>query len=80
MVRALDDAISGKGQARVNGAGLRVRLSDSLAGEVLGKLDLAEVVTIWAVVGEWALIQSDDGRLTGWASLAYLTPIGEFTP
>ena len=77
--RALDDAISGKGRATVDGAGLRVRGAPE-TGKVLGKLELNEVVTIWAIDNGWALIQTDDGRLTGWASLAYLTPAGALVP
>jgi uncharacterized protein YgiM (DUF1202 family) len=65
-----------KGRATVTGDTLRVRGAPK-TGAILGHLEQGEVVTVWAVEGDWAVVQTDDGRLTGWASMAYLTPIGE---
>ena len=65
-----------KGYARTDAAGLRVRGAPE-TGAVLGKLNLDEHVTVWAVRDGWALVQTDDGRLTGWASMAYMQPVGE---
>lgn len=67
-----------KGTARAKGDGLRVRKT-APAGEVWGYLAQSQVVTVWAVANEWALVQAANG-LTGWVSMAYLTPQGELLP
>jgi uncharacterized protein YgiM (DUF1202 family) len=67
-----------KGTARARGDGLRVRKT-APAGEVLGYLAQSQQVTVWAVADGWAIVQAANG-LTGWVSLAYLTPAGELLP
>jgi hypothetical protein len=47
-----------------------------IAGAVLGSLAWSEVVTVWAVDGGWAIVQTAAG-LTGWASMTYLKVQGE---
>lgn len=72
-----------KGRATANAAGLRVRVAP-VTGAILGKLNLDEPVTVWAVEDGWAIVQTDAAdernprlaRLTGWASMAYLV-VGE---
>lgn len=76
-----------KGRATANAAGLRVRSAPE-TGQILGKLNLDEPVTVWAVEQGWAIVQTDAAapdnprlaRLTGWASLAYLVVQGELIP
>jgi hypothetical protein len=55
---------------------LNVRDAPKIAGKSFGILAAGETVTIWAVVEGWAIVQAAGG-LTGWASMAYLTPMGE---
>lgn len=50
---------------------LNVRAEPSTAAAVLGLLLPSEVVTVWAVLNGWAIVQNVRG-LTGWASVAYL--------
>jgi hypothetical protein len=66
-----------KGQARAN-TDLRVREAPE-TGAIIGNLSATQAVTVWCVVNGWALIQTTSG-LTGWASMAYLTPEGELNP
>jgi hypothetical protein len=56
-------------------AKLNVRPAPQPTGAVLGQLAVAETVTVWAVVNGWAIVQTASG-LTGWASMAYLAPVG----
>jgi len=78
--------ICAKGRGTANAAGLRVRSAPE-TGTILGSLRLDEAVTVWALDGGWAIVQTDDGapdhperaRLTGWASAAYLV-LGELVP
>ena len=67
-----------KGGATAATSGLRVRAAP-LTGAILGSLVYNQVVDVWAVERDWALVQAGNG-LTGWCSLEYLTVIGTLTP
>ena len=56
---------------------LNVRADPVVGAAVLGILVPPEVVTVWAVLNGWAIVQNVRG-LTGWASVAYLK-LGELT-
>ncbi len=61
-----------KGTARVSAdSRLRVRADPNPEAAVLGYLAPGELVTVWAVESEWAIVQAVNG-LAGWASSAYL--------
>jgi hypothetical protein len=64
-----------KGTARTTDR-LHVRDAPKVSGLSLGILAAGETVTIWAVAEGWAIVQSAKG-LTGYASMGYLTPVGE---
>ena len=64
-----------KGKALCTVTGLRVR-DAAETGAILGTLRQTEVVDVWAVMAGWAIVQTATG-LTGWASMEYLTPVGE---
>ena len=64
------------GQARVL-ARLYVRSEPSKQSEQLGLLAPGELVDVWGVQDGWCIVQTVSG-LTGWASLAYLEPVGEW--
>ena len=66
------------GRATADTSGLRVRTAP-LTGAILGSLVYNQIVDVWAVERDWALVQAENG-LTGWCSLEYLTIIGELTP
>lgn len=69
-----------KGRAFSNAeTGLFVRMKP-VDGAILGSLKPGEFVTVWAVVNGWAIVQTDDGRLTGWTFMDYLTVSGELQP
>ena len=50
---------------------LNVRADPHTGAAVLGILVPSEVVTVWAIDSDWAIVQNTRG-LTGWASVAYL--------
>jgi hypothetical protein len=75
MYDALASPHCAKGVATATVSGLRVR-EKAVSGTILGTLRVDEQVTIWAVEADWALVQTAAG-LTGWASMAYLRPVGE---
>jgi uncharacterized protein YraI len=50
---------------------LNVRTDPTTTAPVLGLLVPSEVVTVWAVMDGWAIVQNTRG-LTGWASTQYL--------
>ena len=67
---------SAKGRATVTASVLRVREQPDINAFILGWIKLDQVVTVWAVDATWAIVQDANG-LTGWASMAYLQPLGE---
>lgn len=58
---------------------LNVRADPHTGALVVGLLLPSEVVTVWAVLNGWAIVQRVDG-LTGYASMAYLKLVGVLTP
>jgi len=58
---------------------LNVRADPHTDALVVGLLLPSEVITVWAVLNGWAIVQRVDG-LAGWASMAYLKPVGELAP
>jgi len=63
-----------KGTARPT-VNLNVRAEPGPQYAKLGMIPQGETVTVWAVVNGWAIVQTASG-LTGWASRAYLAPVG----
>jgi len=57
---------------------LNVRADASIKSQVRGQLQVGQAVTVWAIVGDWVLVQADDG-LTGWCARSYLV-LGEMRP
>jgi uncharacterized protein YgiM (DUF1202 family) len=67
------------GEAVVMGDKLNVRETPSLNGRVAGQMLTGTTVTVWAVVGDWMLIQ-DQAGLTGYSARRYLAVVGELIP
>ena len=59
------------GQATVTVDRLHVRVRPTTASERYGVLIKDQVVDVWALVDDWALVQAADG-LTGWSAARYL--------
>lgn len=66
------------GTATVTADTLNVRTDRGTAYPIVGQLARDTIVTVWAAVGAWYLVQAGD--VTGWCSAAWLRVVGELTP
>jgi uncharacterized protein YgiM (DUF1202 family) len=76
LVALMNDSLASphcaKGTARVSAdSHLRVRADPNPEATIVGHLAPGELVTVWAIVDEWAIVQTVNG-LTGWANTTYL--------
>lgn len=68
------------GQAVCRADGLRVRAKPDTTAPILGALKAGETLDVWDQYGDWLLVQTHDGRVTGWSHGDYLEIVGELTP
>ena len=76
LFKPLEWPFCAKGRATVTADTLNVRAERSTSSAILGKLARGASVTVWAVVGDWYLVQDVTG-VTGWCSSVWLRVDGE---
>lgn len=68
-----------KGPAVTTADTLNVRANPGIEHPIVGKLARNTLVTVWAVLGDWYLVQDVTG-VTGWCSSVWWRVDGELVP
>jgi uncharacterized protein YgiM (DUF1202 family) len=74
------DPICGHGTARGTATVLYMRQTPEPQGQIVGTLNMGQLVDVWQTEGVWNYIQRHDTGSTGWSHSAYLQLLAPLQP